>query len=162
MDPAGRIDPATLKNVGSVSASHHDDVTVFGLCGSARIGIDIEPEFEAGWDDALDAVLSDAELATLRQLPTEQQPAAYFGCWTRKEAVMKALGEGLSDRSPSSIEVTMPPEPAALLAIDGVQPAGTWAIATFRPTDGYTGSVAAVDVGGVNLEVHEWPVDLSA
>jgi 4'-phosphopantetheinyl transferase len=37
-----------------------------------------------------------AEVAELRSLPLAQQDAAFFACWTRKEAFVKALGQGLS------------------------------------------------------------------
>jgi 4'-phosphopantetheinyl transferase len=143
-----------------LSASHHDDITVLALCEQASsIGVDIEPVFEPAWDDAIDEVLTENELASLKELPAESQPRAYFTCWTLKEAAMKALGEGLDQRSPASIEVSVPPAPAALLSIDGAPPKGRWSMRTVQ-LEGNICSLAALAVGPIACRARHWPVDL--
>ena len=58
---------------------------------------------------------SPSEIRTLSALASKLQVAAFFNCWTRKEAFIKALGEGLSyslDRFSVSL---VPGEPASLI-----------------------------------------------
>ena len=50
------------------------------------------------------------EAASLEALPLDMREAAFFGLWTRKEAVVKALGVGLSQPL-ASFSVAVPPEP---------------------------------------------------
>lgn len=142
-----------------LSASHHDDLTVLGI-GTAPLGVDVEPVDESDWDAALDAVLTDAELADLRALPRGDQPEAYFACWTLKEAVMKALGQGISDRDPRSIEVAVLPAPPALLRLDAAAPAEPWALRTVSVSGSYQVSLAVRGVNAFELRRHVWPVDL--
>lgn len=154
----GEIVPPSL--AWAVSASHHDDMTVLALTeGPRAIGIDIEPLYEQGWDDVLDDVLTPRELHALAALPPPKRPAAYFTCWTLKEAVMKARGEGLSDRDPKSIEVTVPPAAARLVALDGVAAPADWSLATVL-LDQHVCSLAAAGTWGLAIQERRWPIDL--
>lgn len=148
--------------VGSLAlnASHHDDATVLAIGHDVVVGVDIEPEYEADWEAALTAVLTASELAALRSLPAKAQAHAYFGCWTRKEAVMKALGEGLSDRDPQTIEVSLPPAHPQLLALDAEKPRDPWSLVTVSPIIGYLASIAVQAPHPIELRTYRWPVDL--
>jgi 4'-phosphopantetheinyl transferase len=141
---------------GSLSASHHDDLTALGLSSSPRLGIDVEPRCEADWDAALDDVITGCEREQLARLPGVERPSAYFRLWTLKEAVMKALGEGLSLRAPSSVEIILGEHPR-LARLDGEPPAELWAL---RSVDvcGHLLSVAVPGSGGLSLELRRWPM----
>ena len=90
--------------------------------------------------------------ATLRSLPPEQQPRAFYNGWTRKEAYIKAHGRGLS-MPLADFDVTLAPqEPARLLAtrpdpaeVDRWSLYG-WSIAEDR--------VAALVVAGQDWQIH--------
>jgi 4'-phosphopantetheinyl transferase len=88
-----------------------------GLLAIARaeLGVDLEPA-HGGTDDELIArsFFSAAEVEALRALPHEERRQAFLRCWTRKEAFLKATGDGLTVPL-HHFEVTLAPnEPAAL------------------------------------------------
>jgi 4'-phosphopantetheinyl transferase len=143
-----------------LSASHHDDVTVLAICEEASsIGIDLEPAYEPGWEDAVQEVLTERELASLSELGADEcRSRAYFTCWTLKEAIMKALGEGLDERSPASIEVSVPPAVATLISIDGTLPTRSWNLRSVQ-LDGHVCSLAMLDAGPIGCRCRRWPLD---
>jgi 4'-phosphopantetheinyl transferase len=83
----------------------------------APVGVDLQSVVDFGRRD-LDAVASEiltaTERASYRALPAGERLSALSAWWTRKEAALKAIGEGLSV-SPSSLRVTDPGEPPAIL-----------------------------------------------
>lgn len=81
----------------SVSASREIGLLAVSQPGQGLVGVDVE------WlDHALDLTalgppaISSAERAALDALPEFSQREAFFRLWTRKEAVAKALGLGVS------------------------------------------------------------------
>ena len=85
----------------------------------------------------------------LQTIPTEAQREAFFRCWTRKEAYLKAQGEGLS-LPLDQFDVSLAPgEPAAIL---GTRPdpseAFRWSLQELTLVPGYVAALAA--------EGHHW------
>jgi 4'-phosphopantetheinyl transferase len=77
--------------------SHTEGTAVFAFTRGRRIGVDIEKlrsDFEA--DEIAERFFSYAERAALREIPAAHRYEFFFRVWTRKEAYIKALGEGLS------------------------------------------------------------------
>lgn len=98
--------------------SHSGKLAVFAFAIDCEVGIDIE-EIRPVSD--LDSVainsFSPNEAADLLWLPKEQRQVAFFACWTRKEAFLKAIGEGL-DVSLDSFQVALQPgTPARMLHV---------------------------------------------
>jgi 4'-phosphopantetheinyl transferase len=95
------------------NVSHSHGVALFAVTRGREVGIDIEhirSDLEVA--EIAERFFSLREVAMLRMLPTEAQRQAFFRCWTRKEAYIKARGEGLSlplDQFDVSVE------PAAIL-----------------------------------------------
>src|SRR5437016_2774796 len=87
------------------------------------------------WCAVLDELASD--------LPAEHKLEAFFNCWTRKEAYLKATGEGIADAL-AQIEVSLAPGPAAqLLHVAGdAREASSWSLHPLAPAPGFTGAVA--------------------
>lgn len=90
----------------------------WGLLAFTRgraLGVDVERRRTI---DELDALarhsFSPAELAAWRALPAPDQPEAFFRCWARKEAFIKATGEGIAQLAEFDVELR-PGEPPRLL-----------------------------------------------
>jgi 4'-phosphopantetheinyl transferase len=86
---------------------------------------------------------SESERTVLRGLPAHQKEEAFFNCWTRKEAYLKAVGEGLAAPL-DSFDVTLAPgEPPRMLTLEGdAARAARWTFQHFRPADQYIGALA--------------------
>ena len=138
------------------SATSHDDVAAIAVAEVVALGIDLEPMHDADWDVALEDVLSDGERRELEALEPDERERAYFASWTVKESVMKALGEGLSDRAPDSIEASVGQQPPRLHRVDGMAVDEPWAIATIEPVPGYVLSIVVRDRSKIELEVIRW------
>ena len=85
-----------------------------------------------------------------------QRHAAFFTCWTRKEAFVKAIDEGLSHPLHQFDVSLAPNEPARFLRIDGsVEQASRWSLFSLVPDANYVGALA-VEGGGWQLSYWEW------
>jgi 4'-phosphopantetheinyl transferase len=83
----------------SFNVSHSQDRVVFAFARQGRIGIDVERiRPEAANEDLVDHYLAPAEVNRLRSLPAAERIEGFFECWTRKEAFLKARGDGLMGR----------------------------------------------------------------
>ena len=121
------------------NVSHSAGLAVYAVSRTRQVGIDVErvdPQFAAG--QIPEHFFSPVEVASLRALPEHLQLQAFFNCWTRKEAYVKARGLGLS-LPLASFDVTLDPgEPARFLrGADG------WEIEAFSPAAGYAAAVVA-------------------
>ncbi|MBL1083118.1 4'-phosphopantetheinyl transferase superfamily protein [Streptomyces actinomycinicus] len=106
------LDPAA--DLG-FSISHSGPTVGLAVCRGAEVGLDVERLEEAPAVGLVaPRILSPAELAVLHTLVPADRPAALLRYWTRKEAVLKALGIGLG-LPPSRLEVSAPGAPARVL-----------------------------------------------
>src|ERR1700749_2443744 len=77
--------------------SHTAGLTMVALCLDAEVGIDVEAVRPIEDRDSIAAMhFSEYEQAALAAEPEHEKTAAFFRCWTRKEAFIKANGAGLS------------------------------------------------------------------
>jgi 4'-phosphopantetheinyl transferase len=130
--------------------SHSGGLAVYAFGHGCEIGIDIETIRAS--DDLLDVArrfFAANEYAELATLDPSEQTDAFFRCWTRKEAFLKATGEGIA-AALDRFEVTLrADDPPALRWIDGGN-AAAWHVHHFAPAPGYIGAVVApmpIEVG---------------
>jgi 4'-phosphopantetheinyl transferase len=126
------------------NVSHSGHVAVYALAHGCAVGVDVETiETRVDRDAIARDNFSLAEHAAYAALPPGSRPVAFMNCWTRKEAFIKAIGEGLSYPLRSFDVSLAPGEDARLLRLDaGPGAAGDWALASFEPCPGYVGAVA--------------------
>ncbi len=146
------------------NVSHSDGLALYAISRDREIGIDLErirPEL-AGQEIA-ERFFSPREVVSLRALPEGMRADAFFACWTRKEAYLKAKGRGIV-LGLDQFDVSLTPgEPAALLRVIGhPEEAARWSLQELRPATGYIAAVA-VEGHGWELRCWQWmeaPVEL--
>jgi 4'-phosphopantetheinyl transferase len=123
--------------------SHCGEVAVYAFASGREIGVDVEalrPLPDA--DDVAARFFSPKEYEAYRSLEPRLQPLGFFNCWTRKEAFIKALGEGLYYPL-SCFDVSLAPgERARILRVETMpgERCG-WGIESFSPTAGFVAAV---------------------
>lgn len=102
-----------------LSLAHSGDRVVVATALGTPVGVDVEQDGRTVDPDTLaDTVLTGTERAALATVPTSQRRTAFLTYWTRKEAVLKATGDGL--RVPlHDVEVSGPLEAPRLLRMAG-------------------------------------------
>jgi 4'-phosphopantetheinyl transferase len=128
-----------------INLSHTGSLALLALTRAGAVGIDVEA-IRAMSDVAAIARRQFASSEWLRwsQLPPAQQLSAFYACWTRKEAFVKAVGAGLSLPLDGFEVAFEPARPAALLSIDGSpQQAADWSMWAFEPLPGFCAAVVA-------------------
>jgi 4'-phosphopantetheinyl transferase len=104
---------------------------------------------------------SHREIAALGALPPPIRIQAFFTCWTRKEAYIKARGEGLSFALDKFVVSLAPGEPATLLsAPEGPQETSRWALLELEPEPGYAAALA-VEGNGWRVSYWDWECELN-
>lgn len=132
------------------NVSHSHELALIAVAGDRHVHVGIDVEYAMrqveNLADMAARFFSRTENDVFQALPAELQQEAFFNCWTRKEAYIKALGEGLSHPL-DCFDVTLrPDEPARFLRIgdDPAEP-GRWTLTAFAPEADY---VAALAVAG--------------
>jgi len=119
----------------SFNLSHSADLVVFALSADGPVGIDAE-RVEANSDhlEIAKRHFSASEISALESVPATELPEAFFRTWTRKEAFVKARGEGLSIAldSFSALGDAFRPK----LSVEG------WSLVDLVLAPGYVGAVA--------------------
>jgi 4'-phosphopantetheinyl transferase len=135
--------------------SHAGDIALYAVTAVREVGVDVEAVREGMESEEIAArFFSRREVETLMSLPRDARTRAFFDCWTRKEAYIKACGVGLSQPLDGFDVSLAPGEPAALLRThDDPQEAARWTLCELSPGAGY---VAAVAVEGSGWRLRRW------
>lgn len=140
------------------NVSHSGGVALYALTAGPEVGVDIEQVREEFASlEIAERFFSRREYAALEALAPDERASAFFDCWTRKEAYIKARGEGLSHPLHLFSVSLGPCEPAALLSTENdPQEAARWSLVELSPGEGYR---AALAVRGERplLRLWRWP-----
>src|ERR1700744_2297083 len=100
--------------------THSGGIAAVAFTPDCQLGIDMEhirPVEEM--QQIADRNFSAEEAAELMLLPENEREPAFFRCWTRKEAYIKAIGDGLSCALDSFQVTLLPNMPPRLIHIGG-------------------------------------------
>ncbi|HLX58978.1 MAG TPA: 4'-phosphopantetheinyl transferase superfamily protein [Ktedonobacteraceae bacterium] len=143
--------------------SHSRDIALYAFAYSRQVGVDVEYK-RAGLDyDALARVsFSPNEQAALRSLPDDVKREAFYTCWTRKEAYIKARGKGMSTPLDQFDVSCLAGEAAALLqSREDPREIRRWALRELAPGNDYAGALA-VEGFDWSLSCWQWHVDANS
>ena len=116
---------------------------MYAFASGREVGIDVEAvHVIRGADEIAACCFSRRENQAYRALGPCDQPLAFFNCWTRKEAYIKALGDGLHHPL-GCFDVSLTPgEPARILRV-GNTPGDQcgWRMRSFSPAPGFVAAV---------------------
>jgi 4'-phosphopantetheinyl transferase len=133
--------PALVGEGLRFNMSHSHDVAFFAVAADRELGVDVEHiRADFATEDIARRFFSRLEVAAFNALRQEEQVAAFFRCWTRKEAYIKAIGRGLSEPL-DAFDVTLAPrEAAALLRAEG-QDVSRWEMFDIDAGEGYAAAL---------------------
>jgi 4'-phosphopantetheinyl transferase len=136
--------PALASGDLQFNLAHSDELAVIGVTRSGQVGIDVErvrpsEEFMRLADD----FFSPGERMAISALPPEEQLTGFFTCWTRKEAYLKATGEGVTTAL-DSFDVSVAPNsiPQLLRRDSAPHDVQRWLFSDLPLLPGYLGAVA--------------------
>ncbi len=141
--------------------SDSEDLAVIAVTRGPSLGVDVEILREM--PDALGiskSFFASAERDVLAKVPEGQRSHTFFNCWTRKEAYIKATGDGLSVPLDRFTVTLHPDSPCCFEEIDGdAELARAWSLIAFSPLPDAVGAVAS---GRPDLQISgcfAWPDD---
>jgi 4'-phosphopantetheinyl transferase len=124
--------------------SHSNQLALIAITRDREVGVDVEyMRSNFVTDEVAGHFFSSAEAGELRSLPSELKTQSFYNCWTRKEAYIKARGEGLYCPLDQFDVSLSPGTPAMLLnsRIDQKEVA-RWSFQDLLPEPGYAATVA--------------------
>ncbi len=137
------------------NVSHSGGLALYGFTPDCDIGVDVEAiRPVAQMEKIASRFFSPSETRMLMSVPVTSRLESFFACWTRKEAFLKATGEGIAQNL-GNVEVTLVPGDGARISHLHGQPQTQWQLHSFAPAPGYLGCVA---LPHGHLQLRQWAV----
>ena len=129
------------------NASHTGDLALFAFTLDCGIGVDVEPiRPMPDIEDVAKRFFCAEETEELMSLPEGQREHGFFLCWTRKEAYIKATGDGLSTPLDAFRVTLRPGAPANLVHLQrDYRAAEAWTLQDLTSAPGYAAALAYRD-----------------
>ncbi len=156
--------PGPVQQNLQFNMSHSRDVMLVAVTHGRRVGVDIEHIDEPGDVRRIAArFLSPRDRDAIEQLPAERQRDAFLRCWTRKEAYMKARGDGIS-RPLDDFEVGDAPDayrqPRLLQVSGDPNEVERWGLADVPAPRGFMAAIAVEGRGFEVVQHSDWTGDV--
>jgi 4'-phosphopantetheinyl transferase len=143
--PSGKPFLVKEQNLPSIefNLSHSGDSILFAFAREHSIGVDVERiRSKVNYLDIAKRFFSAAEVVALNALPEDEKITAFFHCWSRKEAVIKALGKGLAHQLDSfSVSIDRKEKNWQL---SGILPKQLWSLFTLDINPEYAAALAVM------------------
>lgn len=136
--------PKLLETPLRFSKTSSAEIGLIAFCWETVLGVDLEQTKEIDDIPALSKTLfSRGEQRQMQKVSPSEHIELFYNIWTRKEAVLKALGTGLSF-SPDKLTVSLQSSPEFELTIQDELPSASanWQLKSFSPTAGYQAALA--------------------
>ncbi len=137
--------------------SHSHGLALIAAAYKRKIGVDIEwKRDDLASQQIAERFFSPKEVEELLSLEKRLQKTAFFNCWTRKEAYIKARGEGLSIPL-HEFDVTLAPDKPAKLLASRVTPdeASSWSMHAVEIDNDHAAAVV-VEGNGYQIKCWKW------
>src|SRR5947209_2375489 len=137
------LHPSFHEQALNFNLSHSQNLALYAFTFRRQVGIDVEyMRADVDFEGVARHSFSPVERNVLHALPAEERPQAFYNCWTRKEAYIKARGMGLY-LPLASFDVSMKSgEPAALLTSrEDARETSGWTFEELLPGEGYAGAL---------------------
>jgi 4'-phosphopantetheinyl transferase len=122
------------------NVSHSKGWALLAFAIGRNLGVDVEfVRADVAADEMAERYFSAQEIAELKALPQTMRAEGFFLCWTRKEAYIKARGEGLQIPLDSFHVSFTPGEPERLQSSDSFR----WSLCPLNPDPRYAGALVA-------------------
>jgi 4'-phosphopantetheinyl transferase len=123
--------------------THSNDIALFAFSIGRELGVDIEyihPDPVA--DQVAERFFSEKEVFQFKALPENERERAFFKCWTRKEAYIKAIGSGLCFKLDQfSVSFVNGVSPALVEHVVDPRELVRWSISAIESVRGYVGAL---------------------
>jgi 4'-phosphopantetheinyl transferase len=144
----------------SFNLSCSNEIALYAFMNAGQIGIDVEyMRSDIEYEQLARYSFSPTEQVNLQALAGARTQTAFFNCWTRKEAYIKARGVGFSLPLDLFDVSLWPGEPPALLSSrEDPQETARWSLHDLTPCPGYAGALA-IEGSGQHISYWHWKND---
>jgi 4'-phosphopantetheinyl transferase len=149
------VGPAHADSGMTFNMSHSGGIALYAFGRRREIGVDVEQiRSDLDIEPIARRFFSVLEQQQLAALPEDARVDAFFRCWTRKEAYIKAIGDGLSlPLSQFDVSLDSLGTNALLATRPDSSVAGQWRL---REVPGGAGYSAALCVRGQDWKLKHW------
>jgi 4'-phosphopantetheinyl transferase len=137
--------------------SHSNGMALYAVARGRRVGVDIEyMQEDFATLEVAERFFSKNEFEALKSVSSDHRTKAFFNCWSRKEAYIKAIGMGVSYPLEGFTVSLAPGAAPALLRVDAdATEASRWKMYKLDAAKGYAAALI-IENPPVSLRQFQW------